>query len=96
MSSYKHAGKYPFRLAISIEKEFWAHQTLMTRAAFRKTRRGRRNEFLNQLASAGVNGAVAGFPEQFKLAASEAILGELGILSRLHFGDLIRARISDW
>ncbi len=94
MSSYKHAGKNPFRLAISIEKEFWAHQTLMTRAAFRKTRRGRRNEFLNQLASAGVNGAVAGFPEQFKLAASEAILGELGILSRLHFGDLIRARIS--
>lgn len=82
----RQTGSPPFNICISVEKEPWAHQTLLLRHFFRMLHddRARRKYFEyimteNLAESTGHQKLFAQFPELARKAESEVVQAELGI-----------------
>ncbi len=77
-SSYKKAGKSPFKIKVSIEKDKFAHQTLLLRSFFRQFEVTPKEYYLylsNQMTKGELFDL---FPDEAKHAEQEAMLAELG------------------
>jgi len=92
------AGKYPFLIKVSVEKDTCAHKTLSLRAFFRYFRNTNRPvppEYYDYLAGKITRNKLEdSYPSQWKQAYMETICAELG-LSRKDHQPLIDKNISD-
>lgn len=82
-SPRRHDGQRMFDARLSIERDFYAHQTLELRSFFRKLQSGRvPDDYYDYLRSAGDqtrrNELFAKFPDEAARAKKEAWLAELG------------------
>src|SRR6266850_3654556 len=75
-------GSHPFRIALSIEMEEWAHQTLELRSFFRKFPAGEvPDEYYDHLCGLLARPELfAGFPDEAEAAGYEAWRAELGVV----------------
>src|SRR5580692_7464412 len=74
-------GYHPFRIALSIEMEEWAHQTLELRSFFRQFPAGNApNEYYDHLrGQLSRFDLFAGFPDEAQAAGYQAWRAELGV-----------------
>jgi DNA (cytosine-5)-methyltransferase 1 len=75
----RHGGRRAFRIALSIEKEPWAHATLTLRCFFRQFERRAPEAYYRFLQGAtSLEALYTRFPEEARAARSESWLAELG------------------
>lgn len=77
-ASYKHKGKNPFKIAISIEKEPFEHQTLLLRSFYRQFKKPPQQYYDYLQGKIERSELYASFPEQVVNAENEAWQAELG------------------
>jgi DNA (cytosine-5)-methyltransferase 1 len=89
-------GRAPFRVRLSIEKDFWAHQTLTLRAFYRQFSPGRvSGRYYDVLrGTADVESLFARFPEESARAREEAWNAELGAVDQSELRRRIDAAVS--
>lgn len=77
-SAFKYKSDHPFKIAISIEKEKYAHQTLLLRSFFRQFKKVP-NEYYSYL-QGGIDRTTLfqKYPDETRQASKEAWLAELG------------------
>ncbi|MDZ7697513.1 MAG: DNA cytosine methyltransferase [Deltaproteobacteria bacterium] len=95
-SAYKTIKRrFPFRICLSVEKDYHAHQTLRLRSFFRKFSDGNapREYYLFLKGQLSREKLFDLFPEEFADAAKEAWHAELGKVSRREVDARIRAAL---